>query len=36
MIERLWVTGRDIHSWIDLSASSWYLGSLLQNDILKL
>lgn len=32
MIERLWVTGRDIHSWIDLSASSWYLTALQAND----
>lgn len=32
MIERLWVTGRDIHSWIDVSASVWYLHSLQGND----
>ena len=31
-IERPWVTGRDIHSWIDISASSWYLNSIQTND----
>ncbi|MBB5022835.1 cytidylyltransferase domain-containing protein [Desulfurispira natronophila] len=28
MMERMWVTGRDIHSWIDISASVWYLNDL--------
>jgi CMP-N-acetylneuraminic acid synthetase len=28
ILERSWVTGRDIHSWIDISASIWYLNSL--------
>jgi len=28
MIERPWVTGRDIHSWIDVSASIWYLNQI--------
>ncbi len=28
MIERLWVTGRDIHTWIDVAASVWYLNSI--------
>lgn len=32
MIERLWVTGRDVHSWIDLSASSWYLTQIQPYD----
>lgn len=32
MIERPWVTGRDIHSWIDISASVWYLNSIQVND----
>lgn len=32
MLERLWVTGRDIHSWIDISASAWYLSSIQVND----
>ena len=27
-VERPWVTGRDIHSWIDLSASAWYLSAI--------
>jgi CMP-N-acetylneuraminic acid synthetase len=35
MIERLWVTGRDIHSWIDVSASSWYLTAIQVNDYLE-
>lgn len=26
LIERNWVTGRDIHGWIDVSASQWYLS----------
>lgn len=34
MIERLWVTGRDIHSWIDVSASAWYLNTIQANDYL--
>jgi len=33
LLERLWVTGRDIHSWIDVSASAWYLTTLQTNDI---
>ncbi|MCH6255234.1 NTP transferase domain-containing protein [Puniceicoccaceae bacterium K14] len=32
MIERPWVTGRDVHSWIDLSASLWYLNSIQTHD----
>ncbi|QLA18863.1 cytidylyltransferase domain-containing protein [Desulfolutivibrio sulfoxidireducens] len=32
MLERLWVTGRDIHSWIDVAASTWYLTNLQLND----
>lgn len=32
MIERPWVTGRDIHSWIDISASAWYLNSIQVNE----
>lgn len=32
MIERLWVTGRDIHTWIDVAASAWYLNSIQAND----
>lgn len=32
MIERPWVTGRDVHTWIDLSASLWYLNSIQTND----
>ncbi len=27
-IERPWVTGRDVHGWIDLSASVWYLTGI--------
>jgi CMP-N-acetylneuraminic acid synthetase len=34
MIERPWVTGRDIHSWIDISASAWYLNAIQVNDYL--
>jgi CMP-N-acetylneuraminic acid synthetase len=34
MIERPWVTGRDIHSWIDISASVWYLNSIQVNDFM--
>lgn len=33
LLERLWVTGRDIHSWIDVSASAWYLTSVQTNDL---
>jgi CMP-N-acetylneuraminic acid synthetase len=32
LLERLWVTGRDIHSWIDVSASTWYLNHLQGSD----
>ncbi|GHB92096.1 NTP transferase domain-containing protein [Cerasicoccus arenae] len=32
MIERPWVTGRDIHTWIDIAASVWYLNSIQPND----
>jgi hypothetical protein len=28
LIERNWVTGRDIHGWIDVSASKWYLNDV--------
>lgn len=28
LIERMWVTGRDIHTWIDVSASQWYLSGI--------
>ncbi|MDP0500773.1 MAG: NTP transferase domain-containing protein [Verrucomicrobiota bacterium JB022] len=34
MIERPWVTGRDIHTWIDISASVWYLNSIQVNDFM--
>lgn len=34
MVERPWVTGRDIHSWIDISASAWYLTSIQANDFM--
>lgn len=34
MIERPWVTGRDIHSWIDISASAWYLSAIQVHDYL--
>ncbi len=34
MVERPWVTGRDIHSWIDISASAWYLTAIQVNDYL--
>jgi len=34
MVERPWVTGRDIHSWIDVSASIWYLSSIQANDFM--
>lgn len=32
MIERPWVTGKDIHSWIDISACYWYLTSIQPHD----
>jgi CMP-N-acetylneuraminic acid synthetase len=35
MIERPWVTGRDIHSWIDISASVWYLNAIQVNDFFE-
>ncbi len=35
MIERLWVTGRDIHSWIDIAASAWYLTDIQVNDYME-
>ncbi|MEM6392377.1 MAG: NTP transferase domain-containing protein [Planctomycetota bacterium] len=31
-IERPWVTGRDIHSWIDVAASVWYLNAIQAYD----
>lgn len=34
VIERPWVTGRDIHSWIDVSASAWYLTSIQAVDFM--
>jgi len=34
LIERPWVTGRDIHSWIDVSASVWYLNAIQANDFM--
>jgi CMP-N-acetylneuraminic acid synthetase len=34
LIERPWVTGRDIHSWIDISASVWYLSQIQLQDYL--
>ena len=33
LLERLWVTGRDIHTWIDVSASAWYLTALQTSDL---
>ncbi len=33
-IVRPWVTGRDIHSWIDVSASSWYLSAIQAVDFM--
>jgi CMP-N-acetylneuraminic acid synthetase len=33
LVERPWVTGRDIHTWIDVSASAWYLGSIQCMDL---
>jgi N-acylneuraminate cytidylyltransferase len=33
LLERLWVTGRDIHTWIDISASAWYLTAIQANDL---
>lgn len=32
LIERPWVTGRDIHDWIDVSASAWYLTTIQAHD----
>lgn len=32
IIERPWVTGRDIHDWIDVSASAWYLTAIQAHD----
>ncbi|MCH8539320.1 MAG: NTP transferase domain-containing protein [Opitutales bacterium] len=34
MIERPWVTGRDIHSWIDVAASAWYLNAIQAYDFM--
>lgn len=33
LVERPWVTGRDIHSWIDVSASAWYLSAIQCMDL---
>lgn len=33
-IIRPWVTGRDIHTWIDVSASAWYLNSIQAVDFM--
>ena len=33
LLERPWVTGRDIHSWIDVSASVWYLNDIQPIDV---
>ncbi len=33
LLERPWVTGRDIHSWIDVAASVFYLNDIQVNDI---
>jgi len=35
LVERPWVTGRDIHSWIDVSASAWYLSAIQCMDLEK-
>lgn len=32
MIERPWVAGLDIQTWVDISASVWYLNSIQVND----
>lgn len=34
LVERPWVTGRDIHSWIDVSASAWYLSAIQAHDFM--
>lgn len=34
LVERPWVTGRDIHSWIDVSASAWYLTGIQAHDFM--
>lgn len=34
VIVRPWVTGRDIHTWIDVSASAWYLNSIQAVDFI--
>ncbi len=34
MIERPWVTGRDVHSWIDVAASAWYLNTIQAYDFM--
>ncbi|BET66019.1 hypothetical protein ASA1KI_09370 [Opitutales bacterium ASA1] len=34
LVERPWVTGRDIHSWIDVSASAWYLTAVQAHDFM--
>lgn len=36
LIERPWVTGRDIHSWIDVAASNWYLNSIQQYEFIEM
>lgn len=33
LLERPWVTGRDIHTWIDVAASAWYLTAVQSNDL---
>lgn len=33
LLERPWVTGRDIHTWIDVAASAWYLTTIQANDL---
>jgi CMP-N-acetylneuraminic acid synthetase len=33
-IIRPWVTGRDIHTWIDVSASAWYLNAIQAVDFM--
>jgi len=33
LLERPWVTGRDIHSWIDVQASTWYLSGIQCMDL---
>jgi N-acylneuraminate cytidylyltransferase len=34
LVERPWVTGRDIHSWIAVSASAWYLSAIQAHDFM--